>query len=76
MTEISLGLAARPGRSGRTGAAIEFDQISTNNSRNPTGPDQLREQLELNVGDFTSRAQECTGGFVDFLMGRGARRPS
>jgi hypothetical protein len=27
------------------------------------------------MGNFASRPQEFVGGFVDFLLGRGARHP-
>jgi hypothetical protein len=37
------------------------------------GPAQAREQFE--VGNVTARSQEFAGGFVDFLLGRGARHP-
>jgi hypothetical protein len=33
----------------------------------------VREQFE--IGNVTSRPQEFAGGFVDFLLGRGARHP-
>jgi hypothetical protein len=29
----------------------------------------------LEMGNITSRPQEFAGGFVDFLLGRGARHP-
>jgi len=75
MTAISLGLAARPSRLGmRTiTAAIKGGRLSRDSGRYLVGAVQLREQFEM--GDVTSRPQEFAGGFVDFLLGRGARHP-
>jgi len=67
MTAISLAQAARlskPGRSAVT-AGINVDRFSRDNSR--------REQFEPH--HVTSRSQEFAGGFVDFLLGRGAYLP-
>jgi hypothetical protein len=71
MTAISWGQAARLSRSGRTAIA------DTNKHRRSSGerskylivPAQLRGQLERMGG----AQQEFAGGFVDFLLGRGAR---
>ena len=73
MTAISLGLAARPTRLGMRAitAAIKVGRLSRDSGRYLVGPVQLREQLEM--GNITSRPQEFAGGFVDFLLGRGAR---
>jgi len=75
MTAISLGLAARPSRLGMRAisAATNVGRLSTDSSRYLVGPVQLREQFEMD--NVTSRPQEFAGGFVDFLLGRGARPP-
>jgi hypothetical protein len=52
-------------------AAIKVGRLSRDSGRYLVGPVQLREQLEM--GNITSRPQEFAGGFVDFLLGRGAR---
>jgi hypothetical protein len=54
-------------------AAIKVGRLSRDSDRYLVGPVQLREQLEM--GNITSRPQEFAGGFVDFLLGRGARHP-
>jgi hypothetical protein len=65
MTAISLAQAARlskPGSSAVT-AGINADRFSSDNSgREHFGPHNV-----------VSRSQESAGGFVDFLLGRGAR---
>ena len=75
MTAISLGQAARPNRLGmRTiTAAIKVGRLSRDSGRYLVGPVQLREKFEM--GNVTSRSQEFAGGFVDFLLGRGAHHP-
>jgi len=75
MTAISLGQAARPIRLGRRAitAAIKAGRLSRESDRYLVGPVQLREQFEM--GNVISRPQEFAGGFVDFLLGRGARHP-
>jgi hypothetical protein len=75
MTAISLGQAARPSRLGIRviSAAIKVGRLSVHGGRYLVRPVQLREQFEM--GDVTSRPQEFAGGFVDFLLGRGARHP-
>jgi hypothetical protein len=75
MTAISLGLAARPSRLGmRTiTAAIKVSRLSRDSGRYLVGPVQLPEKFEM--GNVTSRSQEFAGGFVDFLLGRGAHHP-
>jgi hypothetical protein len=68
MTAISLGQSARPGRLGiRAITAIKVGRIPI------VGSAQLREQFEM--GNIASRPQEFASGFVDFLLGRGARHP-
>ena len=67
MTAISLAQAARlsnPGSSAVT-AGIKVDRFSRDNRRREhSGPHNV-----------ISRSQESAGGFVDFLLGRGARHP-
>jgi len=67
MTAISLAQAARlsnPGSSAAT-AAIKVDRFSRDNSG--------REHFGSH--NVISRSKESAGGFVDFLLGRGARHP-
>jgi hypothetical protein len=73
MTAISLGQArlTRLGRMSISGA-VKTDRSSRDNGRYLIGHDQLRRRR---VGNVTSRQQEFAGGFVDFLLGRGVRRP-
>jgi hypothetical protein len=52
-------------------ARISHDGRLANDSGRTVGSAQLREQFE--VGNVNSRSQEFPGGFVDFLLGRGAR---
>ena len=74
MTAISLGQSARPGRLGiKAITAIKVGRISRESGRYLVGSAQLREQLEM--GNISSRPQEFASGFVDFLLGRGARHP-
>jgi hypothetical protein len=54
-------------------AAIKAGRLSRDSGRYLVGPVQLREQFEM--GNVASRLQEFAGGFVDFLLGRGARPP-
>jgi len=69
MTAMSLGQTAHPSRLSRLAitAAIKFGRLTND------GPAQVREPLE--AGNVTARSQEFAGGFVDFLLGRGARHP-
>jgi hypothetical protein len=67
MTAISLAQAARLGNLGSSAvtAGIKVDRSSRDNSsREHFGPH-----------DVISGSQESAGGFVDFLLGRGARHP-
>jgi hypothetical protein len=75
MTAISLGQAGRGGRLSRMAitTAIKFSRVSSNSDGYLVGPAQLRGYFE--VGSVTTRPQELAGGFVDFLLGRGARHP-
>ena len=68
MTAISLGHVSRPAKTASTGA-IRVGQFLKDNNRS-IAPAQLREQLPR-FG--ASQPQEFAGGFVDFLLGRGAR---
>ena len=72
MTAISLRQPARPSRLG-VRAAINGGRLSRDSGRYLVDAVQLREQFEM--GDVTSRPQEFARGFVDFLLGRGARHP-
>ena len=72
MTAISLGQSARPGRLGIMAiTAIKVGGIPRESGRYLVGSAQLREQFEM--GNVTSGPQESASGFVDFLLGRGAR---
>ena len=75
MTAISLGQAARPSRLGMraVSAAIQVGRSSRDSGRYLVGRVQSREKLEM--GNVTSQSQELVGGFVDFLLGRGAHHP-
>ena len=72
MTSISFQQAARgqPGRSPIT-VAITVARLSTDQST--AGRAALSEQ-KVQVGNI-SPPQLFAGGFVDFLLGRGARHP-
>jgi hypothetical protein len=68
MTDISLLHSARPIRRGRmtTAAAVAL-------RRNAIALERSREELDgMRVGGLASARRELTG-FVDFLLGRGAR---
>jgi len=70
MTAISLGQAACLSQPGRTAVtAAKVGRFSRGN------PAQSRPPFEMHVGNVTSRPQEFASGFVDFLLGRGARHP-
>jgi hypothetical protein len=70
MTAISLGQAARLSRGSTANiAAIKGGRFSRGNSRYAVGSAELPAQFEPWVG--TSRPQEFSSGFVDFLLGRG-----
>ena len=75
MTAISLGQPARPSRVGVRAitAAIKVGRLPKDSGRYLVGSVLLREQFEM--GNVTSRPQEFASGFVDFLLGRGARHP-
>src|SRR5260370_35180492 len=75
MPVISLRHPARPSRLGMRAitAAIKAGRLSRDSGRYLVGPVQLREQFEM--GNGASRPQEFAGGFLDFLLGRGPRRP-
>jgi hypothetical protein len=75
MTAVSLGQAARPSRLGRTAiaAAIKVGRLTRASGRHSVGAVRAREQFQ--VGNVGSRPREFAGGFVDFLLGRGARHP-
>jgi hypothetical protein len=72
MTAISPAQAARPSRLGMS--PHHRDQrwsIIERQRQIFSSPVQLREQFE--IGNLISRPEEFAGGFVDFLLGRGAR---
>jgi hypothetical protein len=73
MTAISLEQPARPSRLSMRGitAAMKLSRLPRNSGRYLVCSVQLREQFER--GNVASRRQEFAGGFVDFLLGRGAR---
>jgi len=73
MTAISSGQAARPSRLGMGAitTAIKDGQLSRDSGKYLDGPIQFREQFE--IGNLILRPEEFAGGFVDFLLGRGAR---
>ena len=73
MSAISLGQAAHRGRlsSMAITAAIKVGQVSSNSDGHLIGSTQLPGHFE--VGNITTRPQEFASGFVDFLLGRGAR---
>lgn len=74
MSAISLGQSARPGRLGiKPITAINVGRTPRESGRYLVGTAQLREQFEMS--NIASRPQELVGGFVDFLLGRGARHP-
>jgi hypothetical protein len=75
MTAISLAQAAGPSRLGKTAitAAIKVGRLTRYSGEYFVGATRIREQFQ--VGNFISRPQEFAGGFVDFLLGRGARHP-
>jgi len=70
MSAISLGQAAHRDRLSRR-AITKVGRVSSNSDGYLIGRPQLRGHFE--VGNITTRPQECAGGFVDFLLGRGAR---
>ena len=76
MTAISLSqAAARLSRHGgspiTTGNKVAG--FSTDSSRYLTDPTALPEHFNVQVGDVIPEPQALAGGFVDFLLGRGAR---
>jgi len=74
MTLISLGQTAHCSRLGMAKtAAIKFGRLTNDSGGYSVDPAQVREQFE--VGNVSARSQEVAGGFVDFLLGRGARHP-
>jgi hypothetical protein len=68
MTAISLERPARPSQLGMRGitAAVKLRRLPRSSGRYLVGSVQLR-------GSVASRPQEFASGFVDFLLGRGAR---
>jgi hypothetical protein len=70
MTAISPGQASRLGMRAIT-TAIKDGRLSRDSGKYLVGSSLLREQFE--IGNLISRPEEFAGGFVDFLLGRGAR---
>jgi len=66
MTAISHAQAARLSGLGRS-------DITAGMNVDRTRDDSRRQQFERH--NVTSRTQEFAGGFVDFLLGRGAHHP-
>ena len=73
MTAISLGQATHRSLLSRTAitGVINVGPLPSDTGGRLVGPAQLRGQFE--VGNVAPRSQEFAGGFVDFLLGRGAR---
>jgi hypothetical protein len=69
MTAILLGQTAHRGRLGMmvTTAVIKFGRLTNDSGAYSVGSAHGREQFE--------HSQDVAGGFVDFLLGRGARHP-
>jgi hypothetical protein len=71
MTDISLPYSVRPVRRGRTTAARPVER-----RRNSIDPERSRAGIDgMRVGGLASARREFATGFVDFLLGRGARHP-
>ena len=60
-------------RSFKVGGSMIAVSLGNDSSGYSVGPAQVREQFE--VSNVTARSQEFAGGFVDLLLGRGARHP-
>jgi len=75
MTAISLGQVGRRSRLSRMAntAVIRLGRWTNDSGGYSVDPAQVREQFE--VSNVTARSQEFAGGFVDLLLGRGARHP-
>jgi hypothetical protein len=52
-------------------AAIKFGQLTNDSGGYSVGSTQVADE----GSNVTTRPQEFAGGFVDFLLGRGARHP-
>ena len=66
MTAISFGLSTRSSHSDQTKASVQAGRA--------TGARELRQQTDNAVAaSLAFRTQEFETGFVDFLLGRGAR---
>jgi hypothetical protein len=75
MTASSLGQIAHRSRLSRMAisAAIKVGRFTDDSGKYSVRPDQVRAQFE--VFTVMARSQEFAGGFVDLLLGRGARHP-
>jgi len=76
MTAISLGQTAHRARLNKVAitAAIKVARLTNDSRGYAVGMAQVREQIELR--NVTALSHEFVGGFVDFLLGRAARRHS
>jgi hypothetical protein len=80
MTDISLPYSARPTRRGRTSStgAIGLRRFAhpRTDGRYSIDIGKLRKKLDdSRAGRLASVRREFATGFVDFLLGRGARHP-
>jgi hypothetical protein len=78
MTDISLGQSARPTRRGRAAitGAVGLDRFPAPrvNGRYSMDLGELRKRFDdVRLGRVASARREFATGFVDFLLGRGAR---
>ena len=73
MTAISLGQTAHRSRLSKMAiaAAVKVGRLTNDSGGYSIDPARVREQFE--VRNVTALSQESAGGFVDFLLGRGAR---
>jgi hypothetical protein len=73
MTAISVGQTAHPSRLSMMAinAAIKFGRLTNDSGGYSVGSAQVADE----GSNVTARSQEFAGGFVDFLLGRGARHP-
>jgi hypothetical protein len=75
MTAISLGQTAHRSWLSKMAitAAVKVGRLTNDSGGYSIGPARLREQFE--VRNVIALSQDSAGGFVDFLLGRGARHP-
>ena len=76
MTATSFGHAARPTGHARAPIARAINAGPFSTGRYLIGLAEMRDQFDdMVAGSVASRPREFAGGFVDFLLGRGARPP-